>query len=420
MSTRSMLLLPPVFLCLIALLSPGAALAAKAAKKTAPPPIELEQPAAPIPWTRYAGWPDADWKEYNTLGNLVSPPYAPPPKLDGPIAGDAKKGEKLAFDRGRGGSCVACHILGPSTPALPGNVGPDLSTLATWGRGDDWLFNYVYDARSANPASVMPPWGAHKLFSVEEIKDIVAFLKTLKEPMTFRDELENPATRPIPRETRDNLDPFVNSAMEAVERAQTLYAQSGPKGKSCANCHAKPEQAFKTWAATMPRFEPRLKRVLGVEEFVTRHARATSGQELPMQGADNIALAIYLRHLANGAPIAVDVKSPGAKQAHARGVALTARKIGQLNFACLDCHDKAANKWVRGQYLTGQVGQVAHFPTWRTSRSEIWDLRRRFQWCNVAIRANELPPDAPEYGDLELALTAANNGQKLNVPGIRH
>lgn len=422
MFTRTKLISKTLFrlsLCSL-LLAPASALAAKPASKPAALPLELEQPAAPVPWARYSGWPDTDWKEFNTLRNLASPAYAPPPKLEGPLTGDAKKGEKLAFDRGRGGSCIACHIMGPTTPALPGNVGPDLSTLANLGRTDEWLFNYVYDARSVNPVSVMPPWGAHKLFTLEEAKDIVAFLKTLKEPAKFKDEQENPATRPLPQETRDNLDVFVNSAMEAVEQAQALYAQAGPSGKSCATCHAKPRQAFKTWAARMPRYEPRLKRVLGVEEFVTRHARATTGQDFLMQSADNIALSIYLRHLANGAPLAIDVKSKGAKEANARGLALMDRKIGQLNFSCLDCHDKAANKWVRGQYLTGQVGQVAHFPTWRTSRAEIWDLRRRFQWCNVAIRANELPPDAREYGDLELALTAANNGQKLNVPGIRH
>lgn len=65
---------------------------------------------------------------------------------------------------------------------------------------------------------------------------------------------------------------------------------------------------------------------------------------------------------------------------------LMRRKIGQLNFACVNCHTMAANKWVRGQWLTRPKGQVAHFPTYRTSRSEIWDLRKRFQWCNVAIR----------------------------------
>ncbi len=405
------------FLLAGALGLPGIAAAKKDAKLV---PLETEKPAATSPWVRYADWPKTDWKDYNTLGALASPAYAPPPKLDGPITGDPKNGEKLALDRGRGGGCMACHILGPSTPSMPGNVGPDLSTIGTWGRSDEWLFNYIYDPRSVNPASVMPAWGAHKLYTVDEIKDMVAFLKTLTTPHTFKDPLENPATRPVPQETRDNLDPFINNAMEYLEQGQALFKAAGPNGKSCASCHAKPEQAFKTWAATMPRYEPRLKKVLGVEEFITRHGRATTGADHLMQSRENLALSIYLRNLANGTPINVDVKSAEAKQAQERGLALMERKIGQLNFACTDCHVKAANQWIRGQYLTGSKGQVAHFPTWRTSRSEVWDLRKRFQWCNVAIRANELPPDAPEYGDLELALQAINNGLKISVPGIRH
>jgi sulfur-oxidizing protein SoxA len=36
------------------------------------------------------------------------------------------------------------------------------------------------------------------------------------------------------------------------------------------------------------------------------------------------------------------------------------------------------------------------------------------------IWADDLPPDASEYGDLELYLTAQNAGLKLSVPGIRH
>jgi L-cysteine S-thiosulfotransferase len=93
-------------------------------KARAAAPMELAQPASERPWTRYRGWPATDWKDYNTLAKIASPPYAPPPKLDGPITGDPKNGEKLAFDRSRGGSCVACHVMGKTTPALPGNVGP--------------------------------------------------------------------------------------------------------------------------------------------------------------------------------------------------------------------------------------------------------------------------------------------------------
>ncbi|HEY9097382.1 MAG TPA: sulfur oxidation c-type cytochrome SoxA [Thiobacillus sp.] len=389
-------------------------------KAVAGAPMELGQPASTRPWSRYGGWPATDWKDYNTLVNMASPAYVPPPKLEGPIVGDPKNGEKLSFDRSRGGSCVACHVMGKTTPALPGNVGPDLSTIGIWQRTDEWLFNYVYDPRSVNPHSMMPPWGTNKLFSSQEIIDIVAFLKTLKEPTAFKDALEDPTTRPIPTETRDNLDPFVNDGMAAVERADLVYQRAGPTGKSCASCHATPQKSFKSWAASMPKYEPRLKKVIGVEEFITRHARITTGEDLLMQSGDNVDMAIYLRYLANGSPIKVDTQSKEAVAAIKRGNALMTRKIGQLNFACMDCHSMGANKWIRGQWLTGTKGQIAHFPTFRTSRSEIWDLRKRFQWCNVAIRANELPPDAVEYGDIELALSALNQGLKLSVPGIRH
>ena len=172
----------------------------------------------------------------------------------------------------------------------------------------------------------------------------------------------------------------------------------------------------------MPRYEPRLKRVLGVEEFITRHARATTGDEILMQSDDNTGLSIYLHNLANGALISPDLSSRPAKNAMKNGEALMKRKIGQLNMACIDCHtrERHANKWVRGQYLVESKGTTAHFPTWRTSRGDIWDIRKRFQWCNTSVRANELPPDASQYGDIELALAAINKGEKINSPGIRH
>lgn len=407
---------------LVALLAAPAMSHAKAPKK-AEAQLELATPASASPWTRYADWAQKDYKDYNTLTNLASPPYAPPPKLDGPIVGDAKKGEKLAYDRGRGGSCLACHAMGPTTQSMPGAVGPDLSTYSQWGRDDQWIFNYIYDPRSVNPESVMPPWGTHKVFTVDEIKDMVAFLKTLNgEPKIYSNPLENPATRPIPKEDRDNLDPFVNSAMESVERAKTLWTKVGPAGKACASCHKAPDKAFKTWATSMPRYEPRLNKVMGVQEFVTRHARATTGENWLMQTPENMDMGIYLHNLANGTAFNVDTKSKEAKAAIARGTKLFERKIGQLNFACYDCHspDKGANKWIRGQYLGELKGQVDHFPLWRTSRGEIWDIRKRLQWCNTAVRANELPPEAAEYGDIELALTAMSNGMKLSAPGIRH
>jgi L-cysteine S-thiosulfotransferase len=390
------------------------------------PPVLAGGDAAPRPWKRYTGWPTRDTAEFSTLANPKAspPPPTEPKKLDGPVTGDAENGQKLVADRTRGGSCLACHIMGPAGNAdLPGNVGPDLSQIGNAGREDEWLWNYVNDARVYNPATVMPPWGTHRLFNEKEINDIVAFLKTLKSPATFKTELDNPAKRHAPVETRDNLDSTTNPAMWAVDKGEELYTKrEASTGFACATCHGEAATRFKTWAAGMPKWEPRLDKVLGIEEFVFRHAKATTGVNWLMESDENIAMAVYLRNLANGQPMQVDVDSPGAKQAFERGRELTETKIGQLNFSCRDCHDpqRGGLKWIRGQWLGEQKGQLDHFPTWRTSLNQIWDIRRRFEWCGVAIWANELPPDAKEYGDLELYLASVNNGLKLNVPGIRH
>jgi sulfur-oxidizing protein SoxA len=310
--------------------------------------------------------------------------------------------------------------MGPAGGAnLPGNVGPDLSEIGSVGREDEYLFNYIYDPRVYNLETVMPPWGGHGLFNDQEINDMVAFLKTLKSPAPFKTALDNPEKRPAPVEKRENLDPIENPGMWAVDRAQELWKQAGAAGKSCQSCHANTAE-FKTWAASMPKWEPRLDKVLGVEEFVTRHGKATTGADWLMETDENRAMSVYLRYLANGTPIRVDTESPASKAAIERGKSLASRKVGELNFACTDCHGKAANHWIRGQWLGEPKGQYDHFPTWRTSLLAIWDIRQRFQWCQVNIRADELPPDAKEYGDLELYLATQNEGQKLSVPGIRH
>lgn len=391
------------------------------AQAKGPAPLDLGPDAAPTPWKRYGGWPDRNMSKFSTLAKLASPPAPKEPrKISGAIEGNAENGAKLVADRNRGGSCLACHVMGPAGGAdLPGNVGPDLSEIGNAGREDEWLFNYVFDARVYNAQTVMPPWGSHGLFNDNEIKDIVAFLKTLKSPAVYKSELDDPSKRPAPVEKRENLDPIENPGMWAVDKGEELFKKAGGSGASCSTCHADAKTAFKSWAASMPKWEPRLNKVLGIEEFITRHARTTTGASMTMETDDNRAMAVYLRNIANGEPIKVDSSAEG-KAAIERGKALSERKVGQLNFACTDCHGISANHWIRGQWLGEMKGQADHFPTWRTSLQAIWDIRQRFQWCQVNIRADELPPDAKEYGDLELYLMSQNEGLKLSVPGIRH
>jgi sulfur-oxidizing protein SoxA len=401
----------------------GFAYAAAGAPHT-PAPLYLEGSAAASPWARYPDWLKTTWDDYSDLAKLQRTPKATgkPIPIPGPITGDPAKGKELAFSRSRGGGCVACHVMGPQTPEVPGNVGPDLSRIGAAGRTDDYLFNYVYDPRYLNLESVMPPWGAHKLYSENEIRDMVAFLKTLQTPAIFRNPLDDSERRPKPVEDRDALDPFVNPAVERIAVGKALTERAGPNGKSCVACHSALQTQAAGWAVRMPQWETRLKKMMGVEEFVYRHAKATIGADYPMQSAENTDLSIYLYSLSNGRPFQVDTSSREAKAVLERGKVLYDSKIGQLNFSCVDCHSatKGANKWIRGQLLGEVRGQMDHYPIWRTSRNEIWDVRKRLQWCNVQVRANDLPPDAPEYDALELYLKVESNGSALTAPNIRH
>jgi sulfur-oxidizing protein SoxA len=383
-------------------------------------PLELEKPSYVAPWQRYTGrrWKQIDWKDFSNLRHEVPSSISAYKNIETPIKGNPENGKKLVANRKRGGGCVACHIF-PDTQ-MPGNIGPDFSSIGTWKRPDAYLFNYIYDPRLFYPNTTMPPWGAHNVLSQDEIKDIVVYLQTLTE-VAEKTPIDDPAKRPIPVDTRDNLDEFENPAMLSVELGEELFNTLGSTDKSCHSCHASAvENAFTTWAATMPKFETRLNKIIGIEEFITRHARATTGAEYLAQSEENLALAIYLRYLANGQAIAIDQSDANTQAAIKRGKTLMERKIGQLNRSCTDCHITNVEKWIRGQYLVHREGMYDHFPTYRTSRGAIWDIRKRFQWCGAAIRANELPPDAPEYGDIEIYLAILNNGRILNVPGLRH
>ena len=133
-----------------ALIAAGTVAAIGQARQRRPrmkPAARREGRASPRPWKRYSGWPARDMSKFNTLGQSRFAAGAEGAAQDrGPITGDADKGQKLVADRNRGGSCLACHVMGPAGGAdLPGNVGPDLSEIGNAGREDEWLFNYVND-----------------------------------------------------------------------------------------------------------------------------------------------------------------------------------------------------------------------------------------------------------------------------------
>ena len=397
---------------------------ATASAASGPAPLALDGSAAPSPWKRYRDWNQADWSSFNDLAHPSRAPAPPEPgklkEVVDPGKGDAAKGMQLAFSRARGGGCLSCHIMGPETLEMPGNAGPDLSEIGTWGRSDLELFNRISNARLFNPETTRPPWGAHGSCNEQEVRDMVAFLQTLKTPATFSTPLADPAKRPLPVEDRDGTDPLFNRSAELLDSGRVFFEKPGPTGKNCASCHADPDRAFKGWAARMPDGAPRHDTVVGVAAFAARPAKAPTGAEGLRQGPENTALHVFLTNLSAGEKGEIDVSSPGAQAALARDEALTERKIGQQHRACLDCHEKIGESWLRGQFLGELPGQVAPSPLGRRSGRKTSAVRKRFPWHGVPIGAEDLPPDAKHDGDLEFYLTYISQGWPIEAPNIPH
>mgnify|MGYP003651473369 FL=1 len=85
-------------------------------------------------------------------------------------------GRALAFDRKKG-NCLACHHI--EGGELAGNTAPPLVAMQARFPDRNKLVAQIVDARTNNPLTLMPPFGAHGILSTEEIDLLVDFLYSL-------------------------------------------------------------------------------------------------------------------------------------------------------------------------------------------------------------------------------------------------
>jgi sulfur-oxidizing protein SoxA len=375
---------------------------------------------------RYKGWTTRDFAKFRTYAYGDTRPEPPVQRVSMPggIAGDPKKGRALFRARAKG-PCTGCHLI-PGDDVWPaGNVGPDLSVIADRKLPDAYLYQQIYDARLVFPNTSMPPWGATGALTPEEIVHLVAFLQTLKGPLPpEKDPDRNPLSRKKPVGFGDNLDPTNNPAVLMAEGAESQWTAKGSTGKACADCHpGGPQNSMRGVATRFPRFVPAYRRVMSVEDFLAAHAPETTGVEMPAQSSANLTMTILVKMASNGMPVQIETSSAEARAALARGKASFHRRVGERNHACADCHtpEKGANKFLGGRLLgDATAGLTKHSPLWRTSQTDIWDMRKRMQWCMTPLGMNMLAADSVEYAELELYLTMFDLGKPMSVPGIRH
>jgi L-cysteine S-thiosulfotransferase len=92
-------------------------------------------------------------------------PQRPSPALDLFVARDK-------------GYCIACHQLA-SGPASTSDVGPRLEGARMRTLGKAGIRTAIVDPTAANPDTVMPPYGRHRILDERQIDQLVEFLNAL-------------------------------------------------------------------------------------------------------------------------------------------------------------------------------------------------------------------------------------------------
>lgn len=214
-------------------------------------------------------------------------------------------------------------------------------------------------------------------------------------------------------------DDSQNPGMLWVQDGATLWrTPAGAAAKACADCHGEARRSMAGVAARHPAWDAGAGRAFSLGQ---RIARCQAQQQLLAPGgagadAALLALTAYVAHQSRGHPI-TPAPGPGMDALRAQGQALWQQRIGQLNLACMHCHDQRA-----GQRLGGSLipqGHATGYPIYRLEWQGLGTLQRRLRGCVSGVRAEPWAPDAPEWLALEAWLMQRAAGMPIETPAVR-
>ncbi|MGC1349742.1 MAG: sulfur oxidation c-type cytochrome SoxA [Xanthobacteraceae bacterium] len=213
-------------------------------------------------------------------------------------------------------------------------------------------------------------------------------------------------------------DDTVNPATLWVLDGEALWNQgAGAAGRSCVDCHGDAAVSMKGVAARYPAFSPAQNGPIDLEQRInlcrTERQQATP---LPFESHDLLALATYVGRQSRGLLIA-EANDERLKPFIDRGRELFARRQGQINLSCAQCHDDNWGKRIAGALLP--QGHPNGYPLYRLEWQSVGSLQRRLRNCLFGIRAEVFPFGSGELVSLELFLKQRARGMTIETPAVR-
>lgn len=213
-------------------------------------------------------------------------------------------------------------------------------------------------------------------------------------------------------------DDDANPGMLWVAEGTRLWRQVPANGvKSCAGCHGEVETGMKGVATRLPAFDVVSGRPLNLEQHINRCRVERQGvPALRWESRPLLALTAYVSRASRGEAIP-RISDERLQPFLARGRELFFRRAGQLDLACVHCHDERA-----GHRLGGTIIPQAHpvgYPAYRLEWQTLGSLQRRLRGCMSSLRGDPHPYGAAELVELELYLMQRAQGMRWETPAIR-
>jgi sulfur-oxidizing protein SoxA len=204
----------------------------------------------------------------------------------------------------------------------------------------------------------------------------------------------------------------------AVDEGEALMSQPLNNGKTLASCFNGDGTGV---AAKYPYFDLEKGQVVTLAVAVNSCLIENGERPLKYEQGPMASILAYLASMSRGLPINVEdpSKHPAALAAYKKGKHFYYARRGMMNLSCAHCHVDYAGRSLRGNILGPGLGQVSHFPVYRSKWGNVGTLHRRIKGCLNQMAVKPFEPQSEEYRNLEYFMTYMSNGLTWNGPGVR-
>lgn len=199
-------------------------------------------------------------------------------------------------------------------------------------------------------------------------------------------------------------------------QGERLWQQAAGEGPACASCHGDAATRMAGVAAKFPRLGAG-GAVLNLEAQInqcrTRHQKSPAWAH---ESEALLSMTAWLAKVSRGAVQGDQLPTPLAEPWQ-RGQALYLQRRGQMNLACVHCHDQNWGRRLGGETLS--QGHPVAYPAYRLEWQGVGSLHRRLRACFAGVRAEPPPFGSQALLDLEVFLAWRARPLPLEAPGVR-